>query len=48
MVQHAVDETILQEKEKLSVKYETHENIDDEIDEDEMYELDKMSLGKNK
>ena len=28
IVQHAVDEIILQEKEKLNVKYETYENID--------------------
>ena len=29
IAQHAVDEIILQEKEKLSVKDETHEKIDD-------------------
>ena len=40
-VQHAVDEIILQEKENLSVKDETYENIDDEVDEDELYELEK-------
>ena len=40
MVQHIVDYIILQEKQKLSVKDETHENIDDEIDDDEMHELE--------
>ena len=44
MVQHAVDETILQEKEKLSVKYETHENIYGKSGEDWLYDLDKISL----
>ena len=36
MVQHAVDKIILQEKEKLSLKDETNENIDSEVDEDEL------------
>ena len=44
IVQHAVDEIILPENKKLSVKDETHENIDDEFDEDEMCDIDKMSL----
>ena len=50
MVQHAVDEIILQEieKENFSVKNETHEKIDDEVDEDELYELDALSHNKNK
>ena len=26
------------------MKYETHDNIDDEVNEYELYELDKMSL----
>ena len=26
------------------MEYETHENIDDEINEDELYEIDKISL----
>ena len=42
--QHAVDEIILQEKEQLSVKDETHENINDELYEYDLYELDQMSL----
>ena len=29
------------------MKDETHENIHDEINEDEQYELDKLSLDKN-
>ena len=44
IIQHAVDEIILQENEKLSVKFETHENNDDEVKEDELYKLDKMIL----
>ena len=30
------------------MKDETHENIDDEVDEDELYELDKLSLDEKK
>ena len=50
IVQHAVDEIIPQEteKENLSVKNETHENIDYEVDEDERYDMDTLSLYKNK
>ena len=44
IAQHVVDEIIQQEKEKLSVKDETHENIDDEVDEDDMYDIDKIIL----
>ena len=36
-----VDNFILQDKEKLSVEYDTHEKIDDEVDEYELYELEK-------
>ena len=43
IVQHAVDYIILKEK-KLSVKDETHENIYAEVDEDELYDIEKMSL----
>ena len=44
IVQNSVDELILQENKKLGVKYETHENIYDELDEDEIYDIYKMSL----
>ena len=44
IVEHAVDEIILQENKRLSVKDETHENIDDEFNEDEMCEIDKRSF----
>ena len=44
VIQHTVYYITLQENERLSLKYETHENIDDEVDEDDLYELDKMSL----
>ena len=36
IVQHAVDEIYLQYKDKSIVKDETHKNIDDEVDEDEL------------
>ena len=29
---------------KLIVKYETQENIDDEVDEDDLYDIDKIIL----
>ena len=48
MVQHAVDEIILQEKKKPGVEYETHENIDDEVNEYDMYKLDKLSPDEKK
>ena len=44
MVQHAVGDIILQEKRKSSVEYEIHDNIDNEVDEYDLYELDKTSL----
>ena len=45
-IQHAVYEIMLQEYEKLSVKDETHENIDNEVDEDELYGILKLFLIK--
>ena len=36
VIQHVVDEIILKEKEKVGMKDETHENIYDEIDKDNM------------
>ena len=46
MVQCVVEEIILQETEikKLNVEDETHENIHYEVDEDDLYELDRFSL----
>ena len=48
--QHAFGEIILKEteKENLSAENETHENIDNEVDEDELYEMDKLSRNENK
>ena len=40
IIQHPVYEIILKDKEKINVKYRTHDNIDDEVDRDELYELD--------
>ena len=50
MVQHAVDEIILQEieKENFSVKNETHEKIDDEVEKYQLYDPDKLSLDEKK
>ena len=50
IVQHAVDEIILQEteSENLSVKNETHEKIDDEVEKDQLYDPDKLSLDEKK
>ena len=42
IVQHAVDDIFLQDKDKLSVEDETHKNIDGEVDEDELYNLEQM------
>ena len=36
----------MQEKGKLIVKDETHEKIYDEVDEDDLYELEKRILGE--
>ena len=50
-VQHVVNEIILKgKKEKLSVKNETreHENIGDNINKKELYELDTFSLEEKK
>ena len=43
MVQHVVDYIILKEKQKLSVKDETHDKIDDEVNKDELYNLENES-----
>ena len=44
IVQHAVDDIILQQNKKLSVKNETHDNINYEVDDEELYNIDKMSV----
>ena len=46
-VQHEVDEIILQDNKNLSVKDETHEIIDYEFNEYELYELGKIILDQN-
>ena len=48
VVQNTVYDIILQKKEKLSVKDETHENVDDELDDDKRYELNKICIDQNK
>ena len=44
IVQHAVYEIILHDNKNVGVKDETHDNINYEVGEDEMYEIDKMNL----
>ena len=44
IVKHKFDKIIPQDNKKLIVKYESQENIDDEGNEDDLYDLDKMSL----
>ena len=41
IVLYAVDDIIIQENNKLSVKDEIHKNIDDGFDEDELHDLEK-------
>ena len=48
MVQHAVDEVILQENKILSAEDEAHENINSEIYENYIYEMNNMSLEETK
>ena len=44
IVQHTADEIILKDNLKLSVRGKTHENTDDEVNEDDLYDLDQISL----
>ena len=44
IVQHAVDEIILHDNMKLSVEQEAHDNIDSEVDENNLYKIDNMSI----
>ena len=46
--QNSIDEIILKEKEILIVKDKTHDNLDHEVKEDELYEPDKISQDGNK
>ena len=48
IVQHAFDEIILQEKNKLSAEDESQENIDSEIDDNDLYDIDNMILDEKK
>ena len=48
MSQHAVDEIILQENNKLSAQYETHDNIDSKTNKDNLYDIDIMNLDENR
>ena len=47
IVNHEVDAIILQENNKVSAESESHENIDFEIDENNLYHIDNMSLDEN-
>ena len=48
MVQHAVDEIILQENNTLSAKDKSNYNIDSVINEDDLYDIDNTIIEKNK
>ena len=48
IVKRAVDEIMLQQKEILIVKDKTHENIQDEVNEYDMYEINKINLDEKK
>ena len=48
IVNHEVDDIILQKNNKASSEYEAHENIDDEVDENDLYQIDNMSLDDKK
>ena len=48
IVNHAVDKIIFQENNKIIAQYEAHENIESEIDENDLYQIDNMSLEKKK
>ena len=43
-----MDELILKGNNKVSAEYEAHENIESEIDENDLYQIDNMSLEKKK
>ena len=45
--QHAVDQIILKEKSKFSAEDEAQESIYFEINEDDLHEIDNMSIDKN-
>ena len=47
-VQNTADEIIQQENNKLGAKYEAHENINYDIDEDDICEIDNMSLDEKR
>ena len=36
------------EDKKSTIEYETHENIDEKVDENELSEIDKLSLDEKK
>ena len=48
MVQHPVDNIILQQNSKKRAEDEAHENIDHEVDLKDLYEIDNMSFDEKK
>ena len=48
IVNHAVDEIILQKNNKVIAEAGSHENIESEIDENDLYQIGNMSLNENK
>ena len=48
IVNHTVDEILLQENNKVRAEEKAQENIDSELDENDIYHIDNMSLDYNK
>ena len=48
IVNHTLDDIILQENNKLSAEAKSHKKIDYEIDENNLYEIDNISLDETK
>ena len=48
IVHHTVDDIILKYNKKLSAEDEAHGNIDSLIDEDNLYEIDKITIYEKK
>ena len=48
IVKHTADEIIMKEDNKVSAEEETHENIEYYFYENDLYQIDNMSLGDKK
>ena len=48
IVNHALDEILLRENNKVSAEAEAHENIEAKLDYNNLYQIDNMSLDETK